>query len=260
MKILAVVPYLYDTSPGQRYRIEQWEKLLRARGLHFTFVPFENRDLNTRLFAPGQHGRKARALLHAMTRRAALPRLAGDFDAVYLYREAALVGGAWFESLLHRAGVPIVYDFDDAIYLPAASDVNRRFAWLKSPRKVAAICRLASHVIVGNSHLAAYAREHNANVSIVPSTIDLEQYDDTRFGPNVREANAISRDRLERQHDDNCAFKYFECSVCSVWRRRNRFAFVLSARAIGSCPAWKSNRCAGNRTPKPPIWARSTSA
>jgi len=32
MRVLAIVPAVYDTSPGQRFRLEQWAPLLRQRG------------------------------------------------------------------------------------------------------------------------------------------------------------------------------------------------------------------------------------
>jgi glycosyltransferase involved in cell wall biosynthesis len=47
---------------------------------------------------------------------------------------------------------------------------------LKFPAKTKTICRLATHVIAGNSYLADYARQTNQNVSIVPTTIDTEKY------------------------------------------------------------------------------------
>ena len=132
MKILAIVPYLYNISPGQRYRIEQWEPILRQNGASLTFVPFENRDLNRRIYQPGQYGRKARAVLQATGRRLKLPRLAREFDAIYIYREAALLGPAWLENLIARQNIPIVYDFDDAIYLPAVSEANSRLGLAKN--------------------------------------------------------------------------------------------------------------------------------
>lgn len=42
--------------------------------------------------------------------------------------------------------------------------------------KAATICRLSAQVIVGNRYLAGYARRHNENVTVVPSTIDTGIY------------------------------------------------------------------------------------
>jgi glycosyltransferase involved in cell wall biosynthesis len=69
-----------------------------------------------------------------------------------------------------------VFDFDDAIYL---ADTSRANAWsrgLKSGTKVETICRVASHVTVGNEFLARYARDVARDVTIIPSTIDTDIY------------------------------------------------------------------------------------
>jgi len=189
MKILAIVPYLLGVSPGQRYRIEQWAPLLAARGVRLDFAPFECANLNRRLYQPGQVGRKARLVVQAMSRRARLLNRVADYDAIYVYREAALLGPEMFEKLLARR-VPLIYDFDDAIYLPAVSEANERLAFLKSPAKVARICKLATHVMAGNKYLQAWALEQNPHVSVVPSTIDLNLYDYEKFGPRARQDKA----------------------------------------------------------------------
>jgi len=103
-----------------------------------------------------------------------LPRPAG-FDVAYVYREAALGGPVWVERAVARR-LPVVYDFDDAIYLPAASAANARMGFLKDPGKAAMLCRLAAHVTVGNHHLATFARRHARQVTVIPSTIDTEHY------------------------------------------------------------------------------------
>src|SRR5260370_26914817 len=97
MRLLAIVPSMYDTSPGQRYRIEQWEPLLRERGVEITYAPFECPELNRVVYQPGNAPRKMRLVLQALLRRLRLLRRVGEFDAVYLFREAALLGPPLFE-------------------------------------------------------------------------------------------------------------------------------------------------------------------
>jgi glycosyltransferase involved in cell wall biosynthesis len=100
---------------------------------------------------------------------------AGSYHAAYVYREAAPIGPAWIERLL-ASRVPIVYDFDDAIYLRATSAANAWLGVLKSPGKTATVCGLARHVTVGNPVLAAFAQQYARVVSVVPSTIDTDAY------------------------------------------------------------------------------------
>jgi hypothetical protein len=38
--VLAWVPQELDTSPGQRFRIEQWEPALRAEGIEISYSAF----------------------------------------------------------------------------------------------------------------------------------------------------------------------------------------------------------------------------
>jgi len=176
MRLLALVPSLYDKSPGQRYRLEQWEPLLRERGVDITYAPFECAELNDVVYKQGQIAKKLRLVVQALGRRAALLSKLTNYDVIYLHREAALLGPAVFERLIHRSGVPIVFDFDDAIFLSYKSPSNGYLSYLKFAGKTKTNCRLAAHVMVGNPYLAEYARQFNQNVSTIPTTIDTDKY------------------------------------------------------------------------------------
>jgi glycosyltransferase involved in cell wall biosynthesis len=175
MRILAVVPSLYNTSPGQRFRIEQWAPRLRAHGIDVEFAPFEDAALHDVLHQPGRSVEKAMQIGRALARRVSVVAHARRFDAVYLFREAALLGPAVLERWMGRR-LPVVFDFDDAIFERYRSPTNGYFSWLKFPGKTAATCRLSGHVIVGNPYLADYARQFSRSVTIVPTTIDTDIY------------------------------------------------------------------------------------
>jgi len=176
LRALAIVPSKFDTSPGQRFRIEQWAPGLRAAGIDVTFEAFEDDSLNRVIYEPGHPIRKAAAVAAAFGRRMTHARKAREFDIVYVFREAAVLGPAVFERWIRRSGVPFIYDFDDAVFERYVSPSNGYLSLLKCPGKTAAICRLATHVIAGNRYLADYARRHNDRVTIVPTTIDTEAY------------------------------------------------------------------------------------
>jgi hypothetical protein len=78
--------------PGQRYRIEQWEPWLSRRGVEVVFQSFKSAELYAALAEPGRVLRKLRLSLEALGRRAAALRGVFEFDAVYLYNEAAIIG------------------------------------------------------------------------------------------------------------------------------------------------------------------------
>ena len=177
MRVLAVVPSIYDTSPGQRFRIEQWEPILRQSDVEITYAPFENDELRAVLYEGGQVLNKVGAVMRNMKRRRDELSDAGDFDLVYIFREAALLGPPWFERKIAKSGVPVVFDFDDAVFVSYKSPSNGYLSYLKFPGKTAEICRLATHVMAGNEYLADYARQTNKNVTIIPTTIDTDKYE-----------------------------------------------------------------------------------
>ena len=170
------MPGLYDTSPGQRYRLEQWEPLLRERGVEITWAPFEDDELHSVVYKPGQMGKKLQLVTRNLARRLSTIGKASKYDLVYVLREAALLGPAVFERLLYQQSIPFVFDFDDAIFVSYRSPSNGYLSYLKFASKTKTICRLASHVMVGNPYLAEYARQVNDNVTVIPTTIDTEKY------------------------------------------------------------------------------------
>ncbi len=176
MRILALMPSLFDTSPGQRYRFEQWDPLLRERGVDITYAPFEDEELHAAVHQPGMIGKKLRLVARGLARRLDLVKKVKDYDLVYILREAALLGPPVFERLIHQSGAPIVFDFDDAIFVSYRSPSNGYLSYLKFASKTKTICRIASHVMVGNPYLAEYARQVNDRVTVIPTTIDTQKY------------------------------------------------------------------------------------
>jgi glycosyltransferase involved in cell wall biosynthesis len=164
-----------DLSPGQRYRVEAFLPFLERRGIKVRYDWLLDRD-DLRIFY-GNHeaSKKTRIAVKAAWRRLASVVRARDIDVFLVQREAFFLGGAWSEWLAHLRA-PVVYDFDDAIWIKAMSDANRRFAWLKNVEKIPRIVRMAHTVLAGNDYLAAWARTHSHNVMVVPSCVDTDQF------------------------------------------------------------------------------------
>src|SRR5947209_8076355 len=142
IKIGALVLYPTDRVPGQRFRIEQWAPLLRTSGIDVEFVPFANEALMSVLYKSGQRIRKAAGLAAGVASRLMDVFRVRKYDVIFLYRGACLLGPAVVERLLKVSSVPIIFDFDDAIFLPDISPANARYGWLKAVNKTETICRL----------------------------------------------------------------------------------------------------------------------
>lgn len=182
IRVLALLPYPPGRAPGQRYRIEQWAPFLRLEGVHVSISPFLSPRGMDVLYEHGHVLVKTQEMLRGYLVRSAEALRVVSADVIFVYREAALLGPAWIERLfaLRR---PLVFDFDDAIYLADTSQANGWSRMLKPLSKPATICRLARHVTVGNEVLAEFAMDHAREVSVVPSTIDTDFY---QLKPKVR--------------------------------------------------------------------------
>lgn len=179
LRLLVLVPKPVGLSPGQRFRLEQWAPRLQAdHGITLDFLPFESPGLTRILYLPGRYAEKGLRVAYDFVRRATALVRGRKYDGVIVYREAALIGPAIYERLLSWLRVPILFDFDDAIWRPSEqiSSVNGNFSRLHFWSKTSTICRLADAVLVGNSYLADFALKQNDNVFVLPTSIDLDRY------------------------------------------------------------------------------------
>jgi len=176
MHVLLLLPYAWDTVPGQRFRIEQWYPWLRENGVQFDIATLLTADEQRLLYSQGQAPQKALMMGRTLVRRLGQLRNLDRYDAVWLHRAALMAGPPLVERALAKRGVPVIMEFDDAIYLTDTAQVNRRWGFLKFAGKTSEICRLSTHVVVGNQFLAEYARQFNSNVTIIPTTIDTDTY------------------------------------------------------------------------------------
>lgn len=175
LSVCAFVPYPLGSAPSQRFRLEQWTPVLAEAGIRVDLKPFAHPGLMRVLHSPHRVARKALSLALAFARRAFASVSVDGYDAVIVHRAAALVGPAVLERLVARRR-PVIFDFDDAIFLTHTTAANRPYGWLKFAGKTGTICRMSAHVVVGNAYLAAYARRYNSNVTIVPSSVDIDDY------------------------------------------------------------------------------------
>jgi glycosyltransferase involved in cell wall biosynthesis len=179
--MLVISPFP-DEAAGTRFRISQYIPYLEANGFEVTVDAFFTRSFFRLVYRKGHYARKAITLAGLALRRLAAMTHARRYDVIFIYREAFPIGPPFVERHLATLGPPVVLDFDDAFFLPNASEnaseANRFVASLKYVRKVPTIIRLADQVIVGNDYLASYARAHNPAVTTIPTCVDT-----TRFVP-----------------------------------------------------------------------------
>ena len=188
IKICGLMLDPYDVSPGQRFRIEQWQPFLKEENITIDYFSFTDDGLRGVIYQQGQLAAKIKELGKAYLRRVNHIFAANKYDVVFLYRAASMIGPALLERILRWQNPAIIFDFDDAIFLTNTSKANSRFGWTKFAGKTAEICRLSDSVTVGNSYLADYARQYNDSVTVIPSSIDTVLYQPQQkiFDPNKK--------------------------------------------------------------------------
>jgi glycosyltransferase involved in cell wall biosynthesis len=171
MKVLFIVPYPTE-APSNRLRVEQYFPYLLRQGVEPILRPFMSSDLYNIRYAPGSMARKVASLgLSTLSRFLDVQR-AERTDLIFIHREAFPVGGPFIEEKLALRGRPLIFDFDDAIYLLNTGVMSRTVGLLKRPSKTARIVNLATTVVAGNENLKAYASRYNPNITVIPTPVD----------------------------------------------------------------------------------------
>jgi len=177
--VLSVHPYPY--APNIRFRLSQYEHYLTQGGYPLKWWSFLSLSAYQRLYWTNQGGLAYRVAvgLQGLARQVG-PALAASLGGaaargVVILREALPIGMVLPERLW-ASRLPLLLDFDDAIWLPAVSEAHRAFAWLKNPKKLHTLLHLAKVVTVCNDFLAEYARQYASDVRIIPTTIDTDRY------------------------------------------------------------------------------------
>jgi glycosyltransferase involved in cell wall biosynthesis len=183
IRVLAISP-IPEEGAGCRFRIAQFIPYLEAHGFDVTLSPLFTTEFFRLVYKPGRFIEKTVGFTGLALKRLWSLRALKQYDVVFIYREIFPLGPAVIEWLISTPGAPpMVFDFDDAIFMPAVSDANRLIAALKMPSKVATIVSRSRHVTVGNEFLASYARKFSDRVTVIPTSVDT-----TKFTPAAARA------------------------------------------------------------------------
>ncbi len=174
-KVLALVPNLKGHAPGQRGSIELWERPLGDAGIELVYAPFESEKLRRILYSSGRHLQKASEMIKAYLTRIRLLDELDSYDAVFVYREAALIGPAFLEKRIAKKK-PIIYQLDDPLFVPYRSPSNGYLSYLKFFGKIKEIIKMSKVVIVNSTHIGEFAKQFNGNIWQIPSIVDTQKF------------------------------------------------------------------------------------
>lgn len=170
-----LLPYPIGKAPSQRFRVELFEPVLKQANIQYTYYPFWSKKTWEILYKPGHRVAKALGLLKGFLNRWRVVLFKVPFaDYVFIHREAAPLGPPVFEWIIAKVfRKKIIFDFDDAIWIPNTSAENKSARLLKAFWKVGYICKWAHKVAAGNDFLCAYAQSQgNKAVVRIPTIVN----------------------------------------------------------------------------------------
>ncbi|MFT6166933.1 MAG: glycosyltransferase involved in cell wall biosynthesis [Vicingaceae bacterium] len=149
---------------------------MEANNFKITFSNIINEEDDYFLYKKGQYVKKALIAKKARRIRKLDVHRMNEFDIIFIHREALLTGSTYFEREFAKSSAKVVFDFDDAIWLPNVSSGNKALQMLKNPSKTEEIISCADMVFAGNDYLAGYASKFCSNVKVIPTTIDTNYH------------------------------------------------------------------------------------
>jgi glycosyltransferase involved in cell wall biosynthesis len=174
--VLFIVPYPLHRAPSQRFRVELYEPILRENQVSYDILPFMDEATWNVIYKQTSAVRKISGMLKGYQNRwRSLSRIR-HYQFIFIHREAAPLGPPLFEWVIAKVlKKKILYDFDDAIWIPNTSRVNKMASWFKAFWKVKYICKWSYKVAAGNDYLYQYAKQYNNNVELLPTCVDVER-------------------------------------------------------------------------------------
>ncbi|HEX7845512.1 MAG TPA: glycosyltransferase [Chitinophagaceae bacterium] len=162
--------------PSQRFRFEHYLPYLDENGVKYKISHYFSMKTRDVLYKKANVWGKVMAIMPGYLKRFGdLFRLI-PYNYVYIHREVAPVGPPVFEWIIAKIlRKKIVYDFDDAIWVPTMSEHNKKFRFTRSFSKIGKICKWSYVVTVGNKFLADYASQFSKkNVQVIPTVVNTE--------------------------------------------------------------------------------------
>lgn len=188
MKVAALTRYS-RLGASSRTRFYQYFPPLVQSGVDLVHRPLFGDEYVQAL----QHGgSKAQAAARSMLLRMQHLRQCSAFDLVWVEKDALPWLPAMFELGLLPGQVPLVLDYDDAVF--HQYDLHPR-AWVRRwlGDKHQQLMRRADLVVAGNQYIASYAREAGARrVEILPTVVDLSRYTASKHGGDWQSESPVT--------------------------------------------------------------------
>lgn len=166
MHVLALSSYPARMA-STRFRMCAYFDALRNAGIQVTHLSWLDDDTAAVLYESGQRVRKVSGAVRGTLR--SWLAVAKRVDAVWVLREAMLLGPPLVEFLASLR-VPLVYDYDDALWIEPGR------GWSKFQWKFDWMVRRADLCLAGSEQLAARARALHSHALVFPTVVQADSW------------------------------------------------------------------------------------
>lgn len=225
-RVLILVAHRPGRSPSQRYRFEQYIPFLTQHGFEFKWSPLLNKQDDVIFYTKGKFARKVWILLKGIFIRLRDIQRFKKTDIIFIQREASFFGTSYFEKRAFKSGKKVIFDFDDAIWLADTSPGNKKWEWVKDPKKFEKNVHYAHTVIAGNNYLASKAMQFNKQVVVIPTTVD------TAF--HIPKPELRNKEKITIGWSGSIStIKHFELVVPQLIQLHQQYSGKLQFKVIG---------------------------
>lgn len=180
MKIF-FVPYGTDKAPATRYRVGQYLPYLKKAGIECIVFSSISRVSTGLMIRSADFGPLTKLLYYVyvfmerMSRAWYVIAVAGRFDIIFLQRTTFPFN---LEKLLAKRNSKIVFDIDDAIYMPdqEGRDIMTRIKRYMKESEVINMLMVSKAIIVENEYIKTFVSRYCENVVKIPGPIDTDRF------------------------------------------------------------------------------------
>jgi glycosyltransferase involved in cell wall biosynthesis len=160
---------------SSRYRFFQFFSYLEKENFEIVVYPLFNKQYIQNLYSD-QRAIQLLNPINSYLKRTLRFLFNQNYDLIWMEKEAFPWLPVTIEKFLLKSSIPLVIDYDDAIYHRYDQHHNYLIRAFLS-NKIKKIMSLSTVVIAGNKYIAEYAREAEAKrVKILPTVVDTKDY------------------------------------------------------------------------------------
>jgi glycosyltransferase involved in cell wall biosynthesis len=173
IKVTVFAIHRPNRAPNERYRWMQFYNTLSDK-IDVQYLYLVNEQDDKILFQSNSNFKKILVYFFTFIKRFIQILKLKNTDVIIIFRELH-----WFHCpvwmwLLSKKAKKIIFDFDDAIFLPSQ---NFLINLIRQPkRKTIHFIKHSNLVIAGNEYLKTFAIKYNQNSIIIPTVVDTNYY------------------------------------------------------------------------------------